>query len=54
MKKGRGREKIADGQLMSVTAAISPYESIWRGRRSCLGFLVYLFAGYNLHIFCRS
>jgi hypothetical protein len=30
---------------MGVTAAISPNESNWGGRGSCVGFLVYLFSG---------
>jgi hypothetical protein len=47
MKKGRGESKGSRRITMSVTAAISPYESNWRRRGGCLGFLVYLFSVYH-------
>jgi hypothetical protein len=39
-EKGEGESKDSRRITMSVTAAISPYESTWGRRRGCLGFLV--------------
>ncbi len=55
MKKGEGANKHSRRITMSVTAAISPYESNWGWRGGCLGFLVYLFSGSNKpHAQCPS
>jgi hypothetical protein len=43
----RGLSKVNRQTGMSATTTLSPNESNWGGRVSCLGFFVYLFCGIN-------